>query len=426
MRTALAIAELRLRAAVATRLPWMVVLTFAAGAGIANWAPGADVRARVVAAGEIALGVAAASAVLGVLVVAATGLATEVRTAVAQTLLATPLSRGALVAGGVLGNTLFGGLFVLALAGAATIGLDAGGAGTRSREPARPMHPARVLAAGGDGIAELGAASNEVRARFVVPDGLPRGGDLRIRFAPRRRIESSWDAGCTLEIGVARPGGPISGRRVGCKAGVAFETEVSLGDLGPGDEADVVVRRISAGWVLRFGDGSIEVGGARELFVWNLVKASACLVPLLALTAAVGAAASARLGAAAAIAAVSFLVILVAGRDVIVDGAEFVVEQGAAQDAQAGHDHAGHDHGAHGDGHGARVTPAQVALGRVVLAVMTVVPDARAFWRFDDLAASRATTPRDIADAFAAGLLPCAAVTAGSWLLFRKREILAS
>ena len=156
-------------------------------------------------------------------------------------------------------------------------------------------------------------------------------------------------------------------------------------------------------------------------------KASLCLLPLLAMAAAAGAAASARLGAGASMALVLFLLLLVAGRDVIVDGAAFVVDQAelAASIAQdPGHGEPGHDHAAHeAHGHLVDVTPAQVALARGALVAMEAVPDATTFWRFGDLAAARAVTPRDVGRALTAGLVPCAGLLLASWLLLRRREL---
>ena len=94
-----------------------------------------------------------------------------------------------------------------------------GGLGTRSREPLRPMTFATVLDVGPDGAAVASAAHPEVRAAFRVPEGLGGESDLRVRLAPRRRIESDWDSGGYLMLSLGPPGAPGPPQRVAYKAG---------------------------------------------------------------------------------------------------------------------------------------------------------------------------------------------------------------
>jgi hypothetical protein len=417
MQALLAVAELRLRGAVAARLPWLVPAAFAAGVACALGAPGIDLRSRATAADGFALSIAAAAALLSVLVLASTTFASEIRSTEAHALLSAPVSRGRLLAGGAAGHSAFGLLLLLGLGAAAAIGLDAGGLGARARGAVRTMEPAEVLGRGADGLAVVGPRSHEVRARFRVPDGVDEP-TLHFRFAPRGQIETDWSPAGVVAIGVAPPGGspsPESVRRVRTRGSVAFAADLPVEAVASGAEAEVVMRYVEGGWRLRFGEGSVEVGGPRERFATNLVLASLCLVPLLGMAACAGAAATARLGAAASTALVLALLLLVAGREVIADGARFVVEA-AGREAEE-HGHEGHDH--HVD-----VTAAQVALARGALVALRAVPDVDDFWRFDDLAAGRAVDPRDLGRSAIAGALPCAVLLGASWLLVRRRELL--
>jgi len=55
---------------------------------------------------------------------------------------------------------------------------------------------------------------------------------------------------------------------------------VPLGRLRAGDEAELVVERVSGAWKLVFQPGSVEVGGGRQLFGWNVLLASLCVARL--------------------------------------------------------------------------------------------------------------------------------------------------
>ena len=424
MRGVLAVAELRLRGATAARLPWIVPLAFAAGIAIAGWAPGTDAHARAAAADDLALSAATAAALVVVLILSATTFAEEIRTAVAQTILATPLSRPALVAGGALGHAAFGGLLCLALALAAMLGLDAGGVGARARAAVRPTTDVTLADTGADGVAVISRETPEITGRFVVPAGLRANDELRFHLAPRGQVESEWSPGGVLAISVGPPGIPGPAYRVHYKAGVAFQAAVPAGDLPSGLDAEVRLRRIEGGWKLRFAPGSVEIGGAPESFVANVVLAVLCVLPLLAMAAAAGTTASARLGAAASSALVLFLLLLFAGRDVIIDSARFVVEEGEAQAADAAGD--GHDaHAGHAHEHFIEVSPLQVGLARGALVGLRAVPDAGAFWRFGDLANGRAVTVSDLGESARAGFLPTVLLIGASWFLLRKRELTA-
>lgn len=422
MRNVLAIAELRFRGAAAARLAWLVLPAFAAAALVAAWMPGTGARVRAAAADAAALGLAGGLALLAVLVVAATAFATEVRTTVAQALLSAPVSRASVVAGGVLGHGAFGLVLALGVGAAAALGLDVGGLGARARAAPCPMTPVVLEGRAVDGLVALSRERPDAIARFVVPAGLRAGEPLRLRFAPRGRIESGYSPAGVLQVAVRRPGAAADAHRVPYKVGtgVAFEAHVPLDGLRGGDDAELVLRRASGDQMLRFPPGSVEVGGPRELFAWNVTKAVVCLLPLLLMTAAAGAAASARLAGAAALPLVLFVALLVAGRGYVEDGARFVVA--AAEEAAHAEDgdHAGHDHG---HGHAVEVSAAQVALARGALAILPALPDARAFWRFGDLARGSAVTGADIGRALRAGVVPCLALGAAAWLLLRRREV---
>jgi hypothetical protein len=279
----------------------------------------------------------------------------------------------------------------------------------------RPLAPAQVLAPGADGFAVLDLQHAQVSARFTMPEGADA---LRVHLAPLPQFEGGLRSDGIAEVAVHLPGArPERWVRVHFKAGVPFDANVSPEGLPPGADAEVSIRRPEGLWRLRFGPDSVAIGGAREYFAWNVVKAALCAAPLLLLAAAVGALGSARLGAGAATALVLFLVLVFAGRDVIRDGADFIVERAALQEAEHGEEHAGHDHGQD-------VTAFQVALAKAARVGVAAVPDPADFWRFGELAEGRAVTAADIGRAWLRGLPACAAALAGGWLLVRRRELI--
>jgi hypothetical protein len=358
--------------------------------------------------------------VLVVLVLAATTFAGEIRSAVAQTILSSPLSRGAMVAGGAVGHAAFGLLLALALGAAGTLGLDLAGLGAGARGAVRPYAPVTFENARPHEPPFLGRDSSEVRAKFLIPDPLPD--ELSFRLDPKAQVETDFSPEGTLEVAVApaeRPGARSAWHRVPYRAFQEFEARVGVAGFTPGEEAILLLRRVDGGFRLRFVEGSVEVGGARELFGWNVVKAVLCLLPLLAMAAAAGTAASARLGAAASLVLVLFLLLLLAGRDVVLDAAAYVVEEGAAQESGHHEELPGHEH----HDHTVEISPVQVALARGALVGMRAVPDAAVFWRFGDVAAGRAVTPKDLGGAAAAGVLPSVLLLGASWLLVRRREL---
>lgn len=420
MRRLLAVAELRLREASAARLVALVPLAFLGGIAIARWAPGTDPADRAAAADRVVLACAGGTAILVVLLLAATAFAEDVRRGRALALLATPVSRAEVAVGGIVAHAAFGLLLALALAAAGILGLDAAGLGSRARRAVRPMAPAEVLGRGEDGVAVLSRASPSVVCRFRVPEGREPGEPIRARLAARARVESGFDEAGVLLAAVHREGeAPGNPRRVEYKATVAFETELPAGDLVAGEEALLTLVRESGAWSLRFGERSVEIGGARRLFAAEAALAVAGLLPLLVLSAALGAAASARLGATTAIGVVSFLLLVGSGRDVIDDAARYVVARAEAQaETTGGHDHAGHDHG-----HDAEVTPLQVALARTALGVLGTVPDLASAWRLDEVAAGRAVRREDLAGGASRAAGPCAVAALAAWLLLRRREL---
>lgn len=441
MRALLAVAELRFRGAVASKIVWVVPAVFALAFAAARWAPGLDGMSRAAAADSLALALAGFLALGVALLIGATGLADDLRTGRLQAVLAAPVSRFTVFAGGVLGQGAFASLLLLAAALAATLGLDAGGLGSRARRAVVSVEPAEVLGVGPSGFADLDLANPEVKVRFRAPDAFdaPPGADLpvlRVHLAPRGQMETGSAEDGVVELGVH----PVGGRatrtvRHDFKAGVPFFVDVPFSGIEPGADAEISVRRPRGAWRLRFAPDSVTVGHGRQLFVANVVKAVLCAIPLLLAGVAVGAVAASRLGTGAAAVFVLFLVMLFVARDAVSAGTQFILDRAAAQaeEEHAGHDHAGHDHD-HDHAHGAeehadehdhtvRVSALETAVARVASVAIRAIPDPADHWRFGDLADGRAVTSRDIARS-AVGAAPfLALLAAAGWLLLRRREV---
>jgi hypothetical protein len=419
MTRILTIAELRLREGIAARLAWLVAVAFAVGVGAALWAQGPDPAERAAIADRVVLWTAWGFAFVVAAVVPTLGLPADIRTGSAQTLVSSPASRFEIVLGGTLGYGALSSLLLVAMATAATLGMQIAGLGAGQRDPVRTVASAHIEDAAKDGSFTLGKDAPVATFRFRVPAGLEGGDTLRVRFAPRSRIETTFEQATTVFVSAHRPGGDESGgRRVAFKAGAAFTAHLPLGDLRAGDEGEVTVRRTSGGRALVFAPASVEVGGARRLYSLAVVTASLCAVPLLLLLAAVGSLGAARFGAPTAALFAAFVLLVFAGRGVIVDGAQFIVDAAADPSIVDRHEHEGHAHAGDAD-----ITPARVAIARAALAAFDVLPRIDTFDRTDLLIDRRAPAPSDLSSAAAQGLPAVALLTLAGWLLFRRREI---
>jgi hypothetical protein len=419
MTRLLAIAEIRLREGLAARLVWLVPLAFAVGVGAALWAEGPDPAARAALADRVALWAAWGLAFVVAAIVPALGMPADVRTGAAQTLLASPVSRFEVVLGGVLGYGALSTLLLVAMAGAANLGMQVAGVGAAEREPIRTTVAAEPVGANAAGDVVVDSASPVAAFRFRVPAGLRPGEPLVVRLAPKRRVETSWNSETVVIVAAGRPGGAESvPDRVEFKAGTAFTAHVPLGDLWAGDDAELTVRRSSGGWALDFTPGSVEIGGARRLYALGLVEASLCAVPMLLILAAIGSLGAARFGAPTAAALAAFLFLVFVGRGFFLDAARYI--EAAAADptlAQNQEEEHGHEHGAVEP-----ISPARLALAKAAIAALEILPRYETFDRTDSLIERRAPTWGDLGRAAAEGLPAAAAVTALAWMLFRRRE----
>jgi hypothetical protein len=419
MTRLLAVAELRFKEGVAARLAWLVPLAFAVGVGTALWAQGPDPAGRTAIADRVVLWTAWGFAFVVAAVVPALGLPADVRTGSAQTLLSAPVSRLEVVLGGTLGYGALSTVLLVAMAGASSLGMQVAGLGAAQRDPVRPVVAAEIEGAAADGGFTLNAAAPVAKFRFRVPEGLAAGDSLRVRFSPRSRLETTFELATTAFVSAHRSGGDESdGCRVAFKAGMAFTAHLPLGSLGAGDDAELTLRRTSGGRALVFAPGSVEVGGARRLWSLALVEAALCAAPMLLVLAGVGSLAAARFGAPTAVVFTAFVLMVLAGRSVIVDGAQFVVDAAHDPSIVEHHSHGGHVAAADSD-----VTPARVAAAKAALALFEVLPRIGTFDRTDLLVERRAPAAADVGRAAAEGLPALAFVTLAGWLLFRRREI---
>jgi hypothetical protein len=419
MTRLLAIAELRLREGIAARLAWLVALAFAVGVGAALWAQGPDPAARAAIADRVVLWTAWGLAFVVAAVVPALGLPADIRTGSAQALVSSPASRLEIVLGGTLGYGALSSLLLVAMAGAATLGMQFAGLGAAQRDPVRPVAAAAIGGAAADGSFTVNKAVPVATFRFRVPAGLGEGDVLRVRFAPRSRLETTYELATTVSVSAHRPGGDESdSRRVAFKAGAAFTAHLPLGGLRAGDEAELTLRRTSGGRALVFAPGSVEVGGPRRLYSLALVTASLCAVPMLLVLAAVGSLGAARFGAPTAAMFAAFVLLVFAGRSLIVDGAQFIVDAAADPSLVDRHEHEGHAQVGDAD-----ITPARVAIAKAALAAFDVLPRIDTFDRTDLLIERRAPESGDVGRAAAQGLPAVALLTLAGWLLFKRREI---
>jgi hypothetical protein len=422
VRALLAIADLRLREVAAARLAWLVAFAFALGWAAARWARGPDLEASAALADRVCLWTAFGVAGLVAAILPALGLPGDVRTGAAQSLLAAPASRFAVVAGGVAGYALSATLLFAGMAGASTLGMQAAGLGTAERGPLRVDVVAEAAEADDTGTAMIDAAQPEAAFLFRVPRGLRDGDAVRVRFDPRGRIEDRHDR-ATEGVVTVRAAGAREGAAstVRFKAGAEFAATVAAEGLMAGEVAEVTFRRTSGGWKLVFPLGSVRVGCAPRLCAAGIAAAALCAAPLLLLLAAVGSFGASRFGAPTAVAFAGFVFLLVAARGLVVEGAQHVLVLARQQSAHAGEsadEHAGHAHGP-----AETVGPARVAAARAAIAVFERMPRFEAFDGTVALIERRALGAEDVRRAAVQGLPAAALVTAAAWLLFRRREI---
>lgn len=419
MSRLLAIAELRIREGMAARLAWLVAGAFAVGIAAAAWAQGADAAARTALADRIVLWTVWGLAFVVAAIVPALGLPSDVRTGSAQTLFSSPASRFEVLAGGTLGYGALASLLLVAMAGAATLGMQVAGLGAAQRESMRREFAAEVVANREDGTAVVDATSSTVTFRCTIPADLAPGDRLRVRFEPRAHFDTGFDRAGEALVSVARPGGRAGNDvRVPYKATTSFMAKLPLGDLAAGDAAEITLRRTSGRWALVFHPDSVAVAGAPRLYAGSLLVAAICAAPLLLMLASVGALGASRFGAPTAVILAAFLFVMFVGRNMVVDGAKYIVD--AAADPTLAHeeDEHGHEHGPSAD-----ITPARVAVAKGALAVFAMLPRYDTFDRTDELVARRAPALPDIGRAAGEGLPAAAVLTIAGWLLLRRREI---
>ena len=417
----LAIADLRIREGMAARLPWLVPAAFVVGVAAAAWAQGPDAAARAALADRIVLWTTWGLAFVVAAIVPALGLPSDVRNGSAQTLLSSPASRFEVLAGGTLGYGALASLLLVAMAGAGTLGMQVGGLGAAQRETMRSEAAAEVVANREDGTAVVTSASPSVTFRCTIPAGVAPGDRLRVRFDPKARIETGPDRVSEAVVSVARPGRRDGTEvRVSFKATNAFTALVPVGDLAAGTPAEITLRRTSGRWSLVFGEGSVAVGGGPRFYAGSLVVAALCAAPMLLLLASVGALGASRFGAPTAVILASFLFVVFVGRNLVVDGARFIVDAAADPSYVHADEDEGHDHG---PGPAELLTPARVAVAKGALAVFSVLPRYDTFDRTDALVARHAPGLSDVGRAAGEGLPAAAVLTVLGWLLLRRREI---
>ncbi len=422
----LAVAELRVRQAHAARLGWLVLLAFAVGFGAARWTPGTDAAARAAAADRIVFGACAALAVLVAAVPAATALPLDVRGGAARALLAAPVSRLAVVAGGVLGHGVYAALVLVGCVGAAVLGQEVGGLGTRAREA-----PRGFVVVGPAAAAAVTRAEPELDIAFELPAGALATGQLDVRLRPQA-VNEGGELERTSEFRVTlqqprRP--PEADVVVPFTPGRPVRARLPAGGLDHRLPTTLTVHRPEGAWGLRFDAASIEVAGAPRLHLANCLTAAACLVPLLFLVAAGAGAASTRFGTPTAVGVVLAALVLFTGQDVLRDASEYVLRRDAR--SQAAHA-AAHEHGeedaqedAHEDDHdhGADVSLLQVGLARGALAVLAAVPPLDVFDRGAEIGAGRVVARGALGRAAVAGAPGVALFVLLGWGLLARREI---
>ena len=416
MNPMFAVAQMRFRAGVAGRLPWLIVLAFLTALTTPWWVGAPTVVEAAAQADRAVLTLVVALAVLVAAVPAAIGLPFDIRRGSANSVLSAPVSRFQVVLGEVLGSGTLACVIALGMAGAGLSGLEFVGFGAAVREPARAYV---VVPTSADGApVELSRTSDTVALPFEVPEGLDAEGTLRVRIKPRLIHQSGgYPFSDSCQVGVARPGQAASSVRAEFGLNVPFTVDVPLGDLGAGEAAELTVSGGQGAWKLRLMD--VQIAGPPRRFTLDVMLAMACLAPLLFIASAVALVGAVRFGAPTAAGLVLAVVLLFGAQDILELSARYVVETAADMElAHAGHDHAGHDHGP------VAVTTTQIALARATLGVLSVSPRLTTFDRTDALVARRAGSLDDVRRSLLAAVLPLSAFLIAAWLLFRRREMI--
>ncbi len=415
------IAVLRVRQGVAARFGWIVPLGFLVGLGAALWAPGADDAARAATADRMALGAVGALAVLAALVAAATTLPGEIEDGAAHRLLASPVSRGAVVLGSVLGHGVLASLVLVGGLAASLVGLDAGGLGSGARRPTRaftsanPERGVRVVRATGSGEVQLA-----VRRRDIPGD------ELVLRLRPRAVNEGGELERITeVPLVLSQPGGEHLMLAAGWAPGREIVARFPARGLDPSLPLVLTIHRPSGTWGLDLAPGAIEVGGPPRLFLSTALKAALCLAPLLFLASAAAGLGAARFSAPTALGIAFFLLALFAAQDVLREGADYVLREAATAREIAAEEHAAaDDEGGHAPASISSISPLQETLARVVLTGLDLLPPSAAFDRTDAILAGRDVPVRDGGRAALLALPGLAVMLGASWLLLARRDLL--
>ncbi len=417
----LALARLRLHESRSARLGLLVPAGFVLGLGAALWAPGGSDAARAAIADRSALLLVAALGVLAAAVPTALGFPADVRSGVADGVLATPTRRLAVVVGGTLGYGLFASLILVGALGAAVLGLEAGGLGGGARAPSWRFAPIGQA----DDAAQLTLDSATHRVVFAVPDLSIASGEIVARLDPKPIYEGGTferTSECRIALGRPRESSRTA-TTVQFTPGRPFIARLPADDLESGELVHLTIHRPSGSWGLALAPGSIQVATKRELFVSSALKAALCLVPLLFLVAAGAGVGSVRFGAPTALGLALFLVAALAGQDIVRDAATFVVRTAETQAAAAvgheGHDHAGHDHAGQ-----VELSPIQVGLARGALHVLDLLPPLDAFDRSSDLADGQAVSLARVPVAARAALPGLVVLLLVGWGLLARRDVL--
>lgn len=415
MSAVLAVAALRFRACVAARLALLMPLVFLAAAASRAFVAAPTPAEMAAQADRALLALVSGLAVLVAAVPAALALPVDIRRGRAHALLAAPVSRFQFVLGDVLGHGAFAALLAAGMSGAALLGLDLAGLGSGVRESSRAYSAVELPEDG----AVLERGHDTVALPFRVPDGLGARDKLRVRVTPRLIHQSGdYPFAETCRIGVGVPGRAIADRSVRFGLNLPFTVDLPLEGLEAGDTGELRLHGGTESWKLSLV--SVEVGGGPRLFTLDVLLGVATLTPLLFLLSAAALCGAARFGPPTACATVLAVAALLASQDILRDSAQFVLQIARSDQAEAEREHAagGHEHDVE------RVSPAQIAIARVTLRALSVVPPLETFDRSDALVQRRAGDLEQVGRAAGAAAIPFVLALCVAWLGFRRREIL--
>ncbi len=324
-----------------------------------------------------------------------------------------------MIVGSVLGHGLLASLLLVGGLATALLGLEIGGLGTGQREPTRAFAPANVA-----GEVSVVRATPSLEIQLQVPPGAIPGEELVLRFAPRAVNEGgALERTGSLPLMLHQPGGDVQYRDIGFAPGRSFTARFVAADLDPALPVILTIHRPSGTWGLVFPAGSIEAGGPPELFVQTTMKAALCMMPLLFLISAAGLLGAARFNAPTALGLGLALLVLLAGQDVLRDGAEYVVRASETARQLETEGHAADDGREHADTP-AEVSPLQRSLADVALVGLRALPPMDAFDRTSDLLDRRSVTPPQCARAALLALPGLSVLVLAAWLLLSRRDLL--